>query len=170
MATRAIADELLADYLTHWHSLTRRLQRRVGSRDLAEDAMQETYMRLCDMGGAAVKDRQAMILRIAANIAIDLVRRERRHTERATSDDDVLDAVTDPAPSAETRLIDKQSLDALARALAAMPAKPRTALLLARCHGWTHARIAARLGVSESMVAKYLVQALCRCRDACDRM
>jgi RNA polymerase sigma factor (sigma-70 family) len=170
MAARAIANELLADYLTHWHSLASRLQRRVGSRDLAEDAMQETYIRLCDMGGAAVQDRQAMILRIAANIAIDLVRRERRHTERTISDDEALNAVADTAPSAETCLIDRQSLEALARALAALPPKPRTALLLARCHGWTHARIAARLGVSESMVAKYLVQALCRCRDACDRV
>jgi RNA polymerase sigma-70 factor (ECF subfamily) len=34
-----------------------------------------------------------------------------------------------------------------------------------RCDGLTHREIAARLGVSESMVARYLVQALRHCRD-----
>ena len=53
----------------------------------------------------------------------------------------------------------------LDRALRQLPEKPRQALLLSRVEGLTHAAIARRLGVSESMIAKYLAQSLRHCRN-----
>ena len=38
--------------------------------------------------------------------------------------------------------------------------RPRTALLLSRVEGWSHARIAGHLQVSERMVAKYIASGL----------
>jgi len=160
---------LIEVYLRHWTSFRQLLNRRTRSVEIAEDALQETWFRLNALEGDTpylIRDRQAFILRVAGNIAIDLARRERRHTARAISDADMLAAIADAAPSPETVVIDRQNLRALAHALAALPAKPRTALLLSRCHGLTHAEIAARLRVSPSMVAKYLAQALRHCRDA----
>ncbi|MCP6134986.1 helix-turn-helix domain-containing protein, partial [Klebsiella pneumoniae] len=53
----------------------------------------------------------------------------------------------------------------LDEALLQLPDKARQALLLNRVEGLTQAQIAQRLGVSESMVAKYIGQALRHCRD-----
>jgi RNA polymerase sigma-70 factor (ECF subfamily) len=158
-------EDLLAVYLRQWQTLRKLLSRRVNSREIAEDALQETWIRLDGMRSDSyvVRDRQAFILRVAGNIAIDLVRRERRHSDRCVSDDALLHAIADASPSPETMLIDREQLRELALALAELPPKARAALLLSRCSGLTHAEIATRLRVSPSMVAKYLAQALRHC-------
>lgn len=167
MISTDVSDDLSAFYLRHWKVLRSLLRKRTGSLELAEDALQETWLRLANMASpeTAIRDRQAFILRLAGNIAIDLVRRERRHTSRSISDDAVLETIADGTPSPEAYVIDRDQLRQLALALAQLPAKPRDALLLSRCDGLSHADIASKLKVSESMVAKYLVQALCHCRD-----
>jgi RNA polymerase sigma-70 factor (ECF subfamily) len=157
----------MSAYVRQWKALCAHLRKRTGSQELAEDALQETWLRLAGMKGdaVAIQDHQAFILRVAGNIAIDLVRKERRHTGRHVSDEAVLAAVADHAPSPEVCAIDRDQLRHLALALARLPAKPRTALLLSRCDRLSHKEIGARLRVSESMVAKYLGQALRHCRD-----
>ena len=165
--TSEVADDLMSVYLRQLKALRGALKKRTGSHELAEDALQETWLRLASIGDrpVEVRDRHAFILRVAGNIATDLLRKERRHGARCISDEDVLAAVADSYPSPEAFAIDRDQLRFLVRALAQLPAKPRAALLLNRCDGLSHARIAARLKVSESMVARYLAQALRHCRD-----
>lgn len=160
-------DDLMSLYLRHWKALRGLLRKRSGSHDLAEEAVQETWLRLADMKGprAPIQDPQAFLLRVAGNIAIDLARKERRHAARCISDAAILEAVADSAPTPETVTIDCDQLRFLAIGLSKLAAKPRAALLLSRCEGLGHRDIASRLGVSESMVARYLVQALRHCRD-----
>lgn len=162
-----IHDDLMSVYLRHWKMLRSALKRRIGSHDLAEEAMQETWLRLSRMKNdpAIIRDHQGLLLRIAGNIAIDLARRENRHRARCVSDETLYEAIADSYPSPEVFAIDRDQLRLLARALAELPAKPRKALLFSRCDGLSHHEIASRLGVSESMVAKYLAQALRHCRD-----
>jgi len=166
-STTDFDDDLMSAYLRHWRALRALLKRRFGSHELAEDALQETWLRLAGMTGeaAAIQDRQAFILRVAGNIAIDLVRKEKRLAARCVSDDVLLQAVADSTPSPEVFVIDRDRLRSLTYALAQLPPKPRAALLLNRCDGLSHREIGARLRVSESMVAKYLAQALRHCRD-----
>ena len=72
----ALRDLFLAGY----HDLRRRLTRRLGSADLANDALQETWLRLDARPGdaAAISRPQDYILRVALNIASDQKRSERR--------------------------------------------------------------------------------------------
>lgn len=165
--TRDLSEDLMSVYLRQWSALRGLLKRHTGSHELAEDALQETWLRLAAMKGGAgeIRDRQAFILRIAGNIAIDLVRRERRHSRRCINDEALLLSIMDSTPSPEIFAIDRDQLRFLALALAQLPPKPRAALLMNRCDGLSHAEIAEALKVSESMVAKYLVQALRHCRD-----
>lgn len=170
MSTQAAADcdkDLMSVYLRQWRVLRNLLRRRIGSHELAEDALQETWLRLAGMKSEpeAIQDRQAFILRVAGNIAIDLVRKERRLAARYVTDEALLAAIADSAPSPEVFAIDRDQLKSLVVALARLPSKPRAALLLNRCDGLSHREIAERLKVSESMVAKYLAQALRHCRD-----
>jgi len=165
--TPDLQNDLVTTYLRQWKLLCSRLKRQTGSQELAEDALQETWLRLARMKGPIdqIRDRQAFILRVAGNIAIDLARKENRHGACCISDDTVLNAVADAKPSPETVIIDRDRLRILVKVLAELPPKPRMALLMSRCDGLTHAEIAVRLKVSESMVARYLVQALRHCRD-----
>ncbi|MGE0627689.1 MAG: RNA polymerase sigma factor [Hyphomicrobiaceae bacterium] len=160
-------DDLMALYLRQWAQFRSLLKKNVGSHELAEDAMQETWLRLSrmEMPPDGIKDRQAYILRLAVNIAIDMVRKERRHASRCVSDDALLQTIADTYPSPETFAVDRDQLRQLAAALMMLPAKSSTALLMSRCDGLTYAEIAARLKVSERAVAKYLVTALRHCRD-----
>ncbi len=167
IAADEIDDDLQTIYLRHWNSLRSHLRKRTGSLEVAEDALQETWFRVAGLSGStAVRDKQAFLLRIAANVAIDLIRRERRHQSRCTTDGEVLADIEDLAPSPETIVIDRDQLRALVKALMELPEKARTALLMSRCDGFSHREVAAHLSVSESMVAKYLAQALRQCRDA----
>ncbi|WP_112802161.1 RNA polymerase sigma factor [Rhizobium sp. SYY.PMSO] len=167
IAADDIDDDLQAIYLRQWHALRAHLRRRTGSLDVAEDALQETWFRVAGLTNpAAVRDKKAFLLRIAGNIAIDIIRRERRHQGRCTADEAILAAIEDLAPSPETIVIDRDQLRALVSALTELPGKARAALLMSRCDGLSHRDIAARLKVSESMVAKYLAQSLRHCRDA----
>lgn len=167
IAADDIDDDLQTIYLRHWNSLRSHLRKRTGSLEVAEDALQETWFRVAGLSSpTAVRDKQAFLLRIAANVAIDLIRRERRHQGRCTTDEGLLAGIEDLSPSPETIIIDRDQLRALVGALMELPEKARTALLMSRCDGLSHRDIAARLHVSESMVAKYLAQALRHCRDA----
>ncbi len=160
-------EDLVSTYLAQWKSLRMFLRKRTGSSDLADDVLQETWIRLATtkIDPAAIRDRRAFILRIAGNIAIDLLRRETKHAARCVSDEAVLLAVQDKCPSPEMVAIDRDQLRQLVRALIELPKNARLALLMSRCDGMSHASIASRLEVSESMVAKYLAQALRHCRD-----
>jgi RNA polymerase sigma-70 factor (ECF subfamily) len=50
----------------------------------------------------------------------------------------------------------------------AMPPKCRESFVLNQIHGLDAAPIAARLGITESMVRKYVVRALLHCRERMD--
>jgi len=166
-ANSETCDDLMTIYLRHWRGLRHTLKKRTGSHELAEDALQETWFRLqsAKTDIAIIRDKQAFILRVAGNIATDLIRKEQRHSSRCISDEAVLAAVADAYPSPETVIVDRDQLRHLVSILAKLPSNPREALLLNRCDGLTHAEIAVRLNVSVSTVAYYMAQALRHCRD-----
>lgn len=161
------SEDLLSVYLRQLKWLREILKKRTSSHELADDALQETWLRLSRIQerSSEVRDHRAFIMRIANNIAIDLLRKEQRHHKACLSDEEILQAIADTAPTPEVFAIDRDQLRQLIYALLQLPEKPRKALLLARCDLLTHYEIARRLGVSESMVARYLAQALRHCRD-----
>jgi RNA polymerase sigma factor (sigma-70 family) len=75
------------------------------------------------------------------------------------------DEACDPMASPERSFLAAEAIEQLDKALHLLPSNARLALLLNRVEGLTHAQIAVRLGVSESMVGKYIVQAMRHCRD-----
>lgn len=172
MLPRLGSNDLMGVYVRQWKFLRAALQKNIGSRELADDAMQETWIRLAKMQppSTAIHDRQAYVLRLAINIAIDLIRKENRINSRCISDDTLLQAIADTYPSPERFVLDRDQLRQLAGALAQLPEKTCAALLMSRCDGLTHSEIAAKLGIAERTVAKYLVTALCHCRDYFSRI
>ncbi len=157
------SSRLIDSFLSLYEELSRHLRRRTGSVARAEDALQDTYLRLLETEsrGEEIRDERAFIYRVAGNLAIDAVRKEQRATGNGEADE----SMPDPAPGPEQHTLAQARLRQLDQALRELPPNARLALLLFRVDGLSHAQIAARLSVSESMVAKYLARALRHCRD-----
>lgn len=161
------SEDLMSVYFQHLKYLRDMLKKRTNSHELADDALQEIWVRLSKIENRTyeVRDTRAFILRVANNIAIDLLRREQRHYKACLSDNEILLGIADTAPTPEKYVIDRDQLRQLVYALLQLPTKPRSALLMARCDLLTHFEIAQRLNVSERMVTRYLTQSLRHCRD-----
>lgn len=154
---------MIDSFLSLYEELSRHLRRRTGSDERAEDALQDTYLRLLETESRAeeIRDERAFIYRVAGNLAIDALRKE----QRAAGEGELDESIADLAPGPEQHTLAQARLRQLDLALRELPPNARLALLLFRIDGLSHAQIAERLSVSESMVAKYLARALRHCRD-----
>ena len=139
---------------------------RLGSEDLANDALHETYLRVENMTiPGFIKYPSAYLLRIAFNAAED----QRKSNARLLSVPEVeslyemADELADPARIIEART----ELDALEQALAELPWRRRQIIIAARVDEMPHRDIALRFGVSPRTVEKELRIGLEHC---CERL
>ena len=107
-------------------------------RGRAEDLMQETFIKATRaLGGYRGGSPKAWLFSIARTVFLDELRRSRRPTRQL------------PDELADRYQSDPVVQDAIERALASLPARQRTALLLADRVGLTRAELAEALGTSE---------------------
>jgi len=140
--------------------------RRLRDREAASDLVQDAFVRYiahAREAEAAAETPRFFLWRIASNLILDIGRRERRRGQALALDAVAPHELADPAPSAERSLSAQQEYRVLRRALDELPKNARAALLMNRVERMTHAEIAARLGVSASMVNKYIARALAHC-------
>ena len=157
---------LLASFQEHYDDLLQFLTRRMSDRQRAADVAQETYLKLVriEQQELPVLHARSFIFRVAGNLAIDTLRREQRMAGNL-DDSAAASQLPCPAPAPEAALLARERLAQLDEALLQLSPNARQAVLLNRVEGLTQAQIAQQLGVSESMVAKYIGQALRHCRD-----
>lgn len=150
--------------------LLRLIYARTGSRQLAEDAVQETWIRAAKAPVDTPRNPTAYVRRMAINIAIDLMRASRVNQQVPIVANPGGAAgpepVDHPAPDVEIEdvIASRQQMRMLTRVLRKMPAKRRNAFLLCRVGGLTMRETGARLGISERTVEKHVARALLECR------
>lgn len=148
--------------------LTRRLVSMVKSHETAADLVQDTYVRVLRLGEAhAVEQPRALLHRIAANLAIDHLRKEKNGVQAFDGMDAAM-AVPSQAPSPERELLAKQRLRLCLQAIEQLPPRSREAFVLCRVYGYSYQEIAIRMNISESGVEKLLMRALDRSCEALD--
>lgn len=132
----------------------------------AEDLAQEVFLRLWRMGGQSeIRHLKAFAFKVAGNLLKDRSRRTYTRMMRnavPAADVPLSDAGVEPSNVVESW----QTLATVAAAIAQMPPRTREAFLLYRLEACSHAQIAARMGVSVSMVEKYVSQATAALRNA----
>lgn len=141
-----------------------RLARALGSRELADDVLHETYLRLHSQDTVGlIRQPESYVFRVALNIATD----KRRDDRRRASKTEVLEAVAllEPAPDLSREIEARSEIEALKRALAALPPRRRAILIAARVDGLSHEVIAKRLKISRTMVQKELSRAVRHCAE-----
>jgi RNA polymerase sigma-70 factor (ECF subfamily) len=159
------AEGLLGIYDGLRPRLHRLLAARTGDPALAEDLLQDLWMRLQAGGIGPVAHPEAYLCRMAMNLATDHARSRMQSTLReekwAESVTDVEDGIArDSLPDAERILMARDELQRVLQALEDMPPRAAQIFRLHRIDGESHNTIAARLGISRSAVEKSMAVAL----------
>ena len=110
--------------------------------DLSQNALWSVYKSKGTFRGEGSLD--AWVYTIARNLARD----EWRRRGRSSSSDPLDEAMPDPAPSPEERTEDRRELDRTVAALAQLPTRMRTCLLLHVQHELSYGEIAQRLSLA----------------------
>jgi len=121
----------------------------------AEDVVQETYARLAPHDASEIQRPQALLMKVASNLAKDLLRRRAvrgRHALRVQSDPAQDVAAATPADD----LLFKE-------AILSIPERYRDVFVLSRFDGLTYEEIAARCGLSVKAVEWRLSKAIEHC-------
>jgi RNA polymerase sigma-19 factor, ECF subfamily len=152
-----LATEFRASY--SW--LKSKLRRRLWSQADAEDIASCSFLKLAEIRDpSSSREPRALLMVIAQRLTFEMWRRrdlERAYFETLAHLEDVV------APSAERIAEISQALVLVDQALAGLSQKARSAFVLSQVDGLTHAEIAEQLGISVSMVRKYIAQALKEC-------
>ena len=122
--------------------------------------MQESYLRVWRARTTEpIRSPKAFLFRVARNVVIDLLRRDRNSPVEAVADLASL-PVPDERPSAFECLTADERLQLLADAIATLPPRGRELMLLCKIHGLTHHQAAVRLGVAPKTVDEHISRGL----------
>lgn len=144
--------------LLRYDDFKARLTRRLGSSELAGDALQDTWLRLEHSDGvAAVRSQDAYLFQIAVNIARDRQRAENRRL--STTEVETLLNVVDEAPNSARIVEARSDLQALQTVMAELPPRQRAILLAARLDELPRRLIAKRYRISLRLVQRELQEA-----------
>lgn len=161
-----ISQALVVEFYRQQHqALISFLQSRLGSIQEAHDVAQETYERLLNNDKTGIiNNPRAFVFRIANNLAIDHLRQRKVRGDAEIGDfngDEIISSALSPDEQ-----VDNELMMALARMfIAELPPKCRLAFLHYKFEEREYPDIASVLGVSESMVRKYVLRAMTYCRE-----
>jgi RNA polymerase sigma factor (sigma-70 family) len=142
------------------------LKGRLGSEDLAQETLHETWLRLDridDIG--TMRSPDAYLVRVALNLATDRQRSEIRRARRSEVDaiiENIIDDAPGPAEQSEAR----RELAVFKKAIEELSQRRRAILIAARLDGVPHQQIAEQFGISKRMVQIELKYALQHCKNA----
>jgi len=142
----------------HQGELFRYVARFTGDADLAEDVVQDTFVRLAERPPRDDSQLRAWLFRAATTIAIDALRTSRRHLRLVQERADRLPMAA-PPPDPEREAVREEDRRRVRAALAELNAKER-AVLLMREEGFVHREIAAAVGTTTGSVGTMIARAL----------
>lgn len=144
--------------VTGYDELKAKLTRRLGSADIAADAVQDTWLRLHQIESVGPLDNPARYLfRVALNVAHDRLIAERRYLTAGQLESmvDLPDEKANPGAAVEAR----SELELIQTLIRELPKRQRDILIAARLDGLPRREIAKQMGISLSLVEKELKQA-----------
>jgi RNA polymerase sigma factor (sigma-70 family) len=148
--------DAIADLIS---KLRKFLRHRGRTGDEADELIQEAFLRLqAYRQERPVREPEAFLVRTVQNLTVDASRRRRT---RGTHVDVEVEGVRliDPGPAPDEVLTAQQRLRHLRAGLEALAPRTREVVLLQRIEGFSHAQIAARLGITVSAVEKHIAKA-----------
>jgi RNA polymerase sigma factor (sigma-70 family) len=142
-------------YRAHAARLHAFLQRLSGRREVADDLLQQTFLKLAERGPdlRPDSDLRAWLFTVARNLHTTLLR-----SRPATSEPESLEALSSPPPDVEARLL----LGDVEGALARLRVEDRELLLLVGVEGFEPSAVAVLLGLGQAALRQRLARARSR--------
>lgn len=127
------------------------LQRLTGSADLADDLVQETFLRMHRARGSFARGSAVVpwAYAIARNCFVSQTRAKKARFSRHSVDVTEVEVPTGPDVNAEASVSARQAADIVAKTLSTMPIANREAFVLLRYEGMSVATAAQLVGISE---------------------
>jgi RNA polymerase sigma factor (sigma-70 family) len=154
-------------YREYAPAIFRFCRRAMPTREDAEDATMEIFMKLRDKLGQYDQTRSftAWLYKMAANHCWDMLRRKKARHEKDT--DDVEDVILEaPEPSQLEKLIEERSSEEVRKALDKLGVRARMALVMRYYSDMSYDEIADALGVRRAFVGVVLLRARHELRSA----
>lgn len=157
-------------FLGHRAALISYSARILGSRDAAEDVVQEAYLRFAPDLSASETARQglAYLYRIVRNLSLDLVKR-RKIEQRAQLQDPPFWIVPRPSDTPEQTAMFCDEVRIAQEVLASLPEEIQIAVEMHRHGGQTLEAVAQHLGVSVTTAHRHVRTAMMKIAVALDR-
>lgn len=134
-----------------------------------DDLVQESYAVLASLAQVDhIDNPRAYLFRTAHSLALQQVRRARIVSIQAVADLEGLEVAAE-APLQDRVLSDRQELQRLADAIAALPARCGEVFRLRKVDGLSQRAVAQALGLSESTVEKHMGKAVRQLMDSLGR-
>lgn len=158
--------ELYGVFISYRRALIEAAARIVGSRESAEDVVQDTFVKLFDQEKAiVVRYPVSYLFQTVRNLAIDRHRHNEVENRHVGGEEEGL-LVTSEAASPENVMLGQQALSSVMQALASLPERTQWAFEMYRFRGVPQKDIAVMLNVSPTLVNFMIRDALTCCRDA----
>lgn len=153
-------------YKTHRQALVQYAGRLSGDRALAEDIVQEAWLRFDRVTAQRFLDEPLGYLkRIVRNIALDGLRHEQvEHRVLRPGIEAVVEAAPDSSPSPEAHVLQRERLALVEAALAELPERTRIAVRLHRIENKKIREVAEHLGLSTSYAHSLIMEGVEHCR------
>lgn len=161
---RGFVERLFAE---HHRALQAFFYRRIKSKSYTPDLVQEVYLRLLRVSDIdAIRNPEAYLYTVASNLVKEHAVLERRQASGIDVDDSGIQELLGEPSTFDRQLDVDRRVSRLRSVLGQLSPKCRATVVLRYRHEMSYEEIGERLGVSSSMVKKYLAQALahCRCR------
>lgn len=157
---------LVVEFYRQQHqALIQFLQTKLGSTQEAYDVAQETYERLLNNEKTVlINNPKAFVFRVASNLAIDRIRQRKIRGDDEVGDFDQSDLLS-PTLSPEEQIENELTVAMVRMFISELPPKCRSAFLYYKFEEREYGEIADMLGVSESMIRKYVLRAVVYCRQ-----
>ncbi|MDY7577894.1 RNA polymerase sigma factor [Herbaspirillum sp. RTI4] len=149
--------------ITHYPELLDFLARCTGSRHIAQDCAQDTYLKLaCAIAPAPLQSAKAYVFRVAANIAIDWHRQQQCECRLACDYARLCETLR--AEDVTDLICARQTMQRLETAIEAMPLRTQHIFFMHRLEGSSYREIALSLSISVKAVEKHMTRMLATCR------
>ena len=158
--------EVAEHFATFRQDILRFLRGRVASPEIADDLLQQTFLRLLQRADwTKIKNPEAYLRTTARHVVADFYRRQNAKNHGVTLDFNEQrhkDETWSPSRMQQSR----EALDEFAVVLESMSPQVRKAFVLSRVYGYTYAEIGAALSISPRTVEKHVAKGLAKCFES----